>query len=251
MQAVPNAKADSKEWQLRVDLAAAFRLAVEFDWHESVGNHFSAAVSEDGSKFLINPKWMHFSRIRASDLQLADGKDQSVLDSPEALDITAFYIHSHLHASVPEAKVLLHCHPPYATALATLQNPTILPIDQNTARFYKRVIIDSQFDGMGDNEDEGTRLASVFGRCKAMIMGNHGVTTCGETVAHAFEELYFLEKACKTLVLAYSTGQPLKVLSDEVAEKTAQSWDDFEGSEARHFEQLKLMLDGRGADYAS
>lgn len=251
MQAVPHTSVDANEWQLRVDLAAAFRLAVEFDWHESVGNHFSAAVSEDGKKFLINPKWVHFSRIRASDLQLLDGNDHSVLEGPDAPDITAWYIHSHLHKSIPEAKVLLHCHPPYATALATLQDPSIKPIDQNTARFFNRVIIDSHFDGMGDNEEEGSRLASVFGRCKAMIMGNHGVTTCGATVAHAFEELYFLEKACKTLVLAYSTGQPLKVLSDEVAEKTAQSWDDFEGSEARHFEQLKLMLDDRGADYAS
>ncbi len=241
----------SREWQLRVDLAAAFRLAVEFDWHESVGNHFSAAVNDDGSQFLINPKWLHFSRIRASDLQLLDSNDCSVLDRPDAPDTTAWFIHSHLHRSVPEAKVLLHCHPPYATALATLKDPSIKPIDQNTARFFNRVIIDSQFDGMGDNESEGARLANLFGRCKALIMGNHGVTTCGESVAHAFEELYFLERACKTLVLAYSTGQPLSMLSDELAEKTARSWDEFEGSEARHFEQLKLMLDDRGSNYAS
>ena len=116
--------------------------------------------------------------------------------------------------------------------------------------FFNRVIIDSQFDGMGDNEEEGSRLASLFTNCKAMIMGNHGVTCCGRTVAHAFEELYFLERACKTLVLAYSTGQPLKVLSDEVAEKTAQSWDEFEGSETRHFDQLKMMLDEQGQDYS-
>ena len=126
------------EAALRVDLAAAFRLAVHFNWHESVGNHFSAAASPDGSKFLMNPKWRHFSTIRASDLLLLDANDDSVMSGPDAPDASAWCIHGTIHRTQPNARVLLHCHPRYSTALATLKDPTMLPIDQNTARFYAR-----------------------------------------------------------------------------------------------------------------
>ena len=83
---------ESEEWQVRVDLAAAFRLTVEMNWHEGVGNHFSAAVSADGKKFLMNRKWRHFSTIRASDLQLLDADDDSIMKTPEAPDASAWAI---------------------------------------------------------------------------------------------------------------------------------------------------------------
>ncbi len=251
MKAIQRAQGDQREWQLRVDLAACFRLAVHFDWHESVGNHFSVAVSDDGKQFLMNPKWRHFSRIRASDLLLLDVDDQASLEGPNAPDPTAWCIHSHLHRSLPEAKVLLHCHPPYTTALATLKDPSLKAIDQNTARFHNRLIIDSEFGGMADNDEEGHRLAKLFSQCRSMIMGNHGVTTAAATVAEAFEDLYFLERASKTLMLAYASGQPLNILSDDVAEKTARAWEELAESAFDHFAQLKMMLDEQGADYAS
>jgi len=103
---------DSEERQLRVDLAAAFRLTVEMGWHEGVGNHFSAAVSPDGKTFLMNRKWRHFSTIRASDLQLLDADDDSIMKTPEAPDVSAWAIHGGIHASVAHARVLLHLHPP-------------------------------------------------------------------------------------------------------------------------------------------
>ncbi|MBX2879224.1 MAG: class II aldolase/adducin family protein, partial [Granulosicoccus sp.] len=130
---------ESEEWKLRVDLAAAFRLAVHFDWHESVANHFSAAISSDGKTFLLNPRWQHFSTIRASDLLLLRADDQEVMDRENAPDPSAWCIHGAIHAQVPHAKVLLHCHPPYATALSGLKDPSLKPIDQNTARFYNRI----------------------------------------------------------------------------------------------------------------
>src|SRR3954467_5477721 len=85
---------------LRVDLAAAFRLAVEMQWHESVGNHFSVAVSADGKQFLMNPKWVHFSLIRASDLVLLDSSDAQTMSRPDAPDATAWCIHGQIHARV-------------------------------------------------------------------------------------------------------------------------------------------------------
>jgi len=205
-----------QEWELRVDLAAAFRLAVKFDWHESIANHFSAAVSADGKQFLLNPKWKHFSLIKASDLLLLDANDASVMQSADAPDPSAWCIHGAVHAKVPQAKVLLHCHPPYATALASLQDPQMKPIDQNTARFYNRIAVDLHFGGIADDEAEGHRIAQAFGNASIMMMGNHGVSCTGETVAEAFEHLYYLERAAKTLVLAYSTGQPLSIMPDEL-----------------------------------
>ena len=240
---------DAKEWALRVDLAAAFRLAVHFDWHESVGNHFSAAVSSDGKKFLLNPKWKHFSEICASDLLLLDADDPDVMNSPDAPDTTAWCIHGAVHAAVPNARVILHCHPTYATTLATLKDPGIKPIDQNTARFFNRMAIDSNFSGLADEKAEGQRIARAFGNQSIMMMGNHGVSVAADTVAEAFEDLYFLERAAKTLILAYSTGQELNILSDEIAEKTARSWDDFKGASFAHFDHLKAMLDKTDPSY--
>jgi len=237
------------EWALRVDLAAAFRLAVHFDWHESVANHFSAAVSADGKQFLLNPKWKHFALVKASDLLLINADDPDVMQGPDAPEISAWCIHGAVHAQVPQARVLLHCHPPYATALSSLADPNIKPIDQNTARFFNRVAVDLHFGGIADDEAEGRRLAQAFGNASIMMMGNHGVSCAGGTVAETFEHLYYLERAAKTLMLAYSTGQPLSILDDELAEKTAQSWEDQSDSAFAHFDQLKMILDASDDSY--
>ncbi len=237
------------EAALRVDLAAAFRLAVHFNWHESVGNHFSAAVSADGSKFLMNPKWRHFSTIKASDLLLLDANDDSVMSGPDAPDPSAWCIHGAIHRAQPNARVLLHCHPKYATALATLKDPTMLPIDQNTARFYGKVAVDLGFGGIADNAEEGARIARSLGNHSVMMMGNHGVTTTAGTVAEAFESLYFFERAAETQMLAYASGQPLNVMADEIAERTAEDWVAYNDSAFAHFEALKGMLDRTDPSY--
>lgn len=235
--------------QLRIDLAAAFRLCVEFGWSESVGNHFSAAVSADGKRFLMNPKWRHFGSIRASDLLLLDADDPTVMNGPDAPDASAWTIHGTLHRECPSVRVLLHCHPPYATALSTLKDPSMKPIDNNTARFFGALGIDLGFGGIADEAEEGTRLAQSLGKNKTLIMGNHGVTCTGDTVAEAFEDLYFFEKAAKTLMLAYSTGQALNILSDEVAQKTAEGWHAYKGMAFAHFDYLKSKLDRTDASY--
>lgn len=230
------------EAELREDLAAAFRLAVQFGWHESVGNHFSAAVSDDGRRFLLNRRWQHFATIRPDDLLLLDSDDPSVMDGPDAPDASAWTIHGTIHRTNPAVRVVLHCHPPHATALAMLADPELKPVDNNTARFFNRVAIDREFGGIADEAEEGVRLARVLGNYKTMLMGNHGVTCTGASVAEAFEDLYFFEKAAQTLLLAYASGQPLAVLSDEVAEKTARGWDDYRGMADAHFAYLKSTL---------
>lgn len=238
------------ERQLRIDLAACFRLAARFDWHEAVANHFSVAVSPDGKKFLVNPRWMHFSRIRACDLILVDADDMSTMDRPDAPDPTAWAIHSALHRRLPHARVALHLHPPYCTAVAGLADPSIPPIDQNTARYYNRMAFDMHYGGIASADEEGERIASTLGNRKTLMMANHGVMTVGATIAEAFEQMYYLERAAKTFVLAASTGRPLNVMRHELAERTAVDWENYGGADIAFFEEMKRILDREEPDYA-
>lgn len=239
----------TSEQALRQDLAAAFRLAVEFGWHESVGNHFSAAVSDDGSKFLMNPKWRHFSEIRASDLLLLDANESETMQRANAPDASAWCIHGTVHRRNPACRVLFHCHPPHATALATLRDPAMKPIDLNTARFFGRVALDLGFGGMADETEEGERIAATLGDKPVLVMGNHGISISAPTVAEAFEYLYFFERAAETLLRAYSSGQPLAVMSDNLAAKTAAEWEPYQDMAFAHFGHWKRWLDKIQPDY--
>jgi ribulose-5-phosphate 4-epimerase/fuculose-1-phosphate aldolase len=239
--------ADSTERRLRVDLAAAFRMAAELGWHEAVANHFSLAVSADGRRFLMNPRWRHFAHVKASELLLLDADDRQTMSRPDAPDASAWCIHGHIHGALPHARCILHVHPPYATAVASLADPGIPPIEQNTDR---RIAIDLGYGGIADTEEEGRRLVQVLGGMKRAVLGNHGVLVVGATVAEAFDDLYYLERACQTLALAYATGRPLNVMSDEVAERTARGWEDYKDAAFSHFEEMKRILDAKDPTYA-
>lgn len=234
---------------LRADLAAAFRLTARSGWHESVGNHFSAAVSDDGHRFLMNPKWQHFASIRASDLLVVDATDDRVMDAPGAPDISAWTIHGTLHRERPDVRVVLHCHPPHATALAALEDPALPPIDMNTARFWGDLAVDTECGGIADDAAEGERIASALGDRSTLLMANHGLTCTGDTVAQAFEQLYFFEKAAQTVLLALSSGKPLNVMTDAVAARMAEGWRSYAGMADAHFAHLKSVLDRDEPDY--
>ena len=175
--------------QERINLAAAFRWAARLNMHEAVANHFSLAVSDDGSQFLLNRIGLHFSEICAKDLILLDSNDSSTMSQPNAPDPTAWAIHGAMHRNNPQARCILHVHPKYATILACLEDKTMKPIDQNTMRFYEKVSIDNGYDGMGLG-DEAERLSTILGNNSVMLMGNHGVLTAAKTVAKAFDDLF-------------------------------------------------------------
>ena len=231
----------SPEERTRIDLAATFRIIAHLGMHEAVANHFSAAVSTDGKRFLLNPKWKHFSRIRASDLLLLDADDPACADRAD-VDATAWCIHGQLHQRLPEVRVVLHLHPVYTTAVACLADPRVPAIDQNTARYFNRIAVDNLYGGMADNEAEGARLASLLDGKRRLLMGNHGVMVTAPTVGEAFDDIWTLERACQILVTAWSTGQPLRVLSDEVAEKTAKAWERITDFSQQHFEEMKQLM---------
>ncbi|WP_213881070.1 class II aldolase and adducin N-terminal domain-containing protein [Pseudomonas sp. dw_358] len=231
----------SLEEQARIDLAATFRIIAHEGMHEAVANHFSAAVSADGKKFLINPKWKHFSRIRASDLLLLDADDPSCASHPQ-VDSTAWSIHGQMHQHLPHAKCVLHLHPVYTTAIACMAKPHVPAIDQNTARYFNRIAVDEVYGGMADTEEEGARLVGLLDGKSRLLMGNHGVMVVGATIGEAFDDIWTLERACQILVTAWSTGQPLRVLSDEVAERTARGWEGIADFSQQHFEEMKQMM---------
>jgi ribulose-5-phosphate 4-epimerase/fuculose-1-phosphate aldolase len=244
----PTAAPDER--QLRIDLAAAFRMVARLGMHEAVANHFSAAVSADGRKFLMNPKWRHFSRIKASDLVLFDLDDAAGVKNRPDVDPTAWAIHGQMHRRLPRARVVMHLHPPFATTIAALADPSVKPIDQNTARYFNRLAIDDSYAGMADSEQEGERLARLLGNRSRLMMGNHGILVTADTVGEAFDDIYTLERACQVLVQAYSTGRPLKVLPDAVAESTAQDWEQITDFSIAHFEEMKRVLDDEDPSYA-
>jgi len=238
-----------EHWQERVDLTAAFRWTVRLNMHEGVANHFSLAVSDDGKQFLMNPDCRHFSRIKASELLLLDADDPETMNRPDAPDATAWTIHGRMHARLPQARCVLHAHPKYATVLASLKDSTLYPIDQNTARFFEKIALDDSYTGLALGEEEGDRLAAKLGNKSILMMGNHGVMVVGETVARAFDELYYLERAAETMVTAYMTGQPLRILPDEVARHTAQQWADYPDFGDKHLAELKHILNDEEPNY--
>ena len=231
----------------RIDMAAAFRWTARLNMHEGIANHFSLAVSDDGSKFLLNPYGRHFSKMRSSDLLLIDANDPAMGERDD-IDPTAWCIHGAMHRNNPGARCIMHVHSKYVTALASLKDSSMPPIDQNTMRFYNRIAVDEGFDGMGMG-DEAERLSTVMGNKRLAIMGNHGVMVVGNSVAEVFDEMYYFERACETLITALSTGRELRIASPEVAEKTAQQFENYPGFAERHLAALKDILDSEEPDY--
>ncbi len=249
---VTNLRPNMDHWQERVDLAAAFRWTARLNMHEAVANHFSLSVNEDGTRFLMNPNQMHFARVKASDLLLLDANDPATMDAPDAPDPTAWGLHGTLHRLCPHARCAMHVHSIHATVLACLADSRLLPIDQNTAIFFNRYAIDENYGGLAF-EEEAQRCADLLSdpKKKVLIMGNHGVMITGDTVAETFNRMFYFERAAETYIRALSTGQPLRVLSDEVAEKTAQEIEAYPEQDVRHLEELKAILDEEGSSYAS
>ena len=237
-------------YEERVDLAAAFRWTVRLNMHEAVANHFSLAVNDDGTQFLMNPNQVHFSRIKASDLLLIDANDPETLTGPNAPDPTAWGLHGAIHRNVPHARCVMHVHSTYATVLASLADSRLPPIDQNSATFFNRQVVDEQYGGLAF-EEEGERCSSLFTdpKKKVMAMGNHRVMLIGDSVADTFNRMFYFERAAETYIKALSTGQTLRVLSDEIAEKTAAEIEDYPGQAERHLSELKLILDEQEPAY--
>lgn len=206
--------------QARIDLAAALRWADRLGLSEGICNHFSVLVPGQRDQFLLNPQGLHWSEIRASDLIIVDS-DGNRIEGNYPAEPTAFFIHSRIHQGLPSANCVLHVHAPYTTALCCIEGPGLQWCSQNSLRFFGRVAYDGDYNGMALDRAEGDRICSQMGSADILFLAAHGVVVTGPTLAWAFDDLYYLERSAMNQVLAMSTGQPLRIIPDEICQATA------------------------------
>ena len=236
--------------EIQTDLAAIFRWTARLNMHESVVNHFSMCESESSDNFYVNRSGIHFSKMKASDLVLVTSENKVELkNNPNIVDSTAISIHGHIHKKVPHARCILHLHTKYATALSTLKDPTLYPVDQNSMIFFNRISYYNNYGGMGF-DDEAIKMCAVLGNNKTMLLANHGIIIVGQTIAEAFNAMYYFEKAAETYLIALSTNKEINILNNDIAEKTALQWENYPNNLAEnHLKQIKYILDEEEPDY--
>ncbi|MEI7514160.1 MAG: aldolase [Betaproteobacteria bacterium] len=207
--------------RLRADLALALRAAAHHGLSEGVCNHFSVELPDASGRFLLNPRGLLWSEIAADDIVLVS-VDGTVLAGRHAVESTAMFIHAAVHRICRQACVL-HTHMPYATALTLTQARALdTTLSQNAMRFHGRLAIDAHYNGLALDAREGERIAHAMQGADVAFLGNHGVVVCGQRMDYAYDDLYYLERACMAQVLAQSTGMPLVPVAPDVAALVAQ-----------------------------
>ena len=247
-----HSSASDAVWQAKVHLAGALRLAVLDGFEEGIDNHFTMTVPGRDDAYLVLPFGKHWSEARASDMMMFNEAGET-LEGEGVVELSAQCIHAPLHR-LSGAKVVLHTHQPWATALNMLQDNRLLPASQTAAFFHNRIAYDDHYTGLAKTMDEGERLAALLQDKQVMFLKNHGVITVGNTVAQAYRRLYKLEKACQTQMLAMSTGETLEVMSEQVvAEVLQRSPNDrhpVSERERLYFEAMMRVLDRVNPGYA-
>lgn len=225
---------------LRRELAAAFRLAEKFGYSEGICNHFSVVVPGAAERYLINPYGLHWSEMRPEHLLLIDG-DGQVVEGDGEVEATARHIHVQGHRANPRHQCILHVHMPWATSLTMVQGGRLEMAHQTAARYYGRVAYHS-FGGIALDETEGRRIAEAQRanrNADVFFLAHHGISIGAPTIALAFDDLYYLERAAKQQVLAMSTGLPLQIIPDEQVKDTARQYMQVLDVQAdKHFEAL-------------
>lgn len=213
-----------QEAQIRIDLAACYRLIAHFRMTDLSYTHISARLPGDGERFLLNAFGLLFEEVTATNLVTVDTAGR-VLRDPTGLGINpaGFVIHSAVHAARPDAACVLHVHTMAGMAVSA-QAQGLMPITQHAMRFHNRIGY-HEYEGVASDESERARLARDLGPHKAMILRNHGLLTCGSSVAEAFNLMYYLERACQAQVGALAGGSKLHIPSVEAIDTTAKIFD--------------------------
>lgn len=243
----------SEEWEVRVKLAAAYRLAALYKWTDHIYTHFSARVPGPDEHFLINAFGLLFDEISASNLVKVD-LDGTIVDDPTGLGINyaGYVIHSAIHGARHDLQAVLHTHTRDGIAVSA-QKDGLLPISQHSIGFSGRVAYHG-YEGVALDLDERERLVADLGDKSVMILRNHGLLTAGVSVEHAFQQLQQLERACNIQVAAQSAGNAQLIFPPrEVVEKVEQQAKVFASGEgpgvARHWNALIRQLERSDTDY--
>jgi ribulose-5-phosphate 4-epimerase/fuculose-1-phosphate aldolase len=211
------------ERAVRRDLAAAYRLTAALGWDDLVYTHISARVPGPEHHFLVNGLGLGFDEIAASNLIKVDLDGNVVGESGDyAPNSAGFVIHGAIHATRDDAACVMHLHTEAQMALSILEEG-LLPLTQHAMRFHGRLAY-HDFEGIALADNERERLLVDLGRNDVLILRNHGSLTVGRTVAQAFVEMFYLEKAARSQLLAQSTGRPLRAPSQDTIELTARQW---------------------------
>lgn len=233
----------------REDLAACFRMAARNGFEEGICNHFSAVVPGHDDLFIVNPYGYAFRELTASKLLICDF-DGNVVDGEGTPEATAFYIHAELHKRLPRAKVAFHTHMPYATALSMTEGEPLIWAGQTALKFYGRTAVDPHYNGLALDNAEGARIAGAMGDADIIFMKHHGVMVLGETIAEAWDDLYYLERAAEVQTLAMSTGRKVLPVSPEVAQATYEQMRQGDAESARlHLAAIRRQLDAEEPQY--
>jgi ribulose-5-phosphate 4-epimerase/fuculose-1-phosphate aldolase len=246
---------DSTAWQARIDLAAAHRLADLHGFGEGIFNHLTLAVPGYCDRYLQVPFGVHWSEVTAGCL-MEVSYDGSLLSGTGEIEQSAFCIHAPIHRLIPTARCIFHTHMPFASALVRLEDPRLEAIGQTEIAFLGCVAYDDEYTGLALDPAEGERLAGRLGPAdKVLFMANHGVLVFGESVAEAYDRLYYLERASQVQLYAMWTGRPLKRVPSGVVAHTLRQYADsplYGGKPAceHHFAALKRLLDRRAPGYA-
>lgn len=217
IQAAP-ADISASEWQVRVDLAACYRLCALKRWDDLIYTHISATVPGEPGRFLINPFGFRFNEITASNLVKIDLAGNVIGDQTSRVNVTGFAIHGAVHAAREDAMCVMHLHNENGVAVG-MQQGGLLPLSQHAMRFYQQIGC-HDYEGLALSPLEQTRLIERLGDYPAMLLRNHGTLISGRTVAEAYVLMDTLDKACAFQLKAQSGGGPLNIPSAEVCAKT-------------------------------
>lgn len=228
--------------QARIDLAACLRMAARLGLQEGICNHFSAVVPGHPDLFLVNPYGLAFEEIDAKDLVICDF-DGHVVEGVGQPEATAFYIHAELHRRKPGATAAFHTHMPWATALAMTEGDPLVYAGQTALKFWGRVTYDRDYNGLALDASEGERIAAAIGDADIVFMQNHGVMVLAPTIAEAWDDLYYLERAAEAQVKAMSTGRPLVPVPRQLAERVARQIREGDAESARlHLASVRRII---------
>jgi ribulose-5-phosphate 4-epimerase/fuculose-1-phosphate aldolase len=227
--------------EARKDLATALRAAARTGLGEGVCNHFSIAVPGRSGCFLINPQGLHWSEVGPDDLVVIDAEGRKV-EGRHDVEPTAFFIHGAIHRRVPDAACVLHTHMPFPTALTMLQGGRLEMAHQNALRFYRQVAYENEYNGLVLDAAEANRIADRLTDATVLFLANHGAIVRGPTVAWAYDDLYYLERACMHQVLAQGMGRQLKLIPDRIAATTARQIAAERQQSDLHLKALRRMF---------
>ncbi len=239
------------EAELRVQLAAAYRLVEHFGWNESIYGHLTVRVPGPERHFLINPYGLRYDEVTASNLVKITLEGEIVGESAWPVNAAGYAIHGAIHSEAPDAHCVMHTHSPAGMAVAALECG-LLPISLDATLFHGMVGYHA-YEGAIVSEAEKARLVQDLGRNRALILRNHGLVTVGRTIPEAFLYLHRLETACKTQVDALAMNSSLTHVPEEVCAQSAQQIDDFSTHVsdigALEFQAYMRMLDQADAGY--